>query len=54
MVVDTVGVPQNYAASTTNKYFNVPHSIIRDQPRERGREKFMDENVKKREIIIVT
>jgi hypothetical protein len=46
-VVDTVGVSQNYAASTTDNDFIVPHSIICDQLREGGREKLMDGNGKK-------
>jgi hypothetical protein len=50
-VVDTVGVLQNYTATTLTTSFIVPHPIIRDQPREGGREKLMEEIGKKRERI---
>lgn len=47
-VVDIVGVLQNYTATAVTTTFIVPHPIIRDQPREGGREKLMDEIGKKR------
>jgi len=48
-VVDTVGVLQNYTATILKTSCIVPHTIIRDQPREGGREKLVEEIGKKRE-----
>jgi hypothetical protein len=47
-VVDTAGVLQKYIATTMTTSFIVPHRIIRDQPREGGREKLIEEIGKKK------
>lgn len=51
-VVDTGGVLQNYTATTLTTSFTLPYPITRDQPRQGGREKLMEEiGKKKRERI---
>ena len=50
-VVETVGVRQNYTATTLTTSFIVLQPTIRDQPREGGREKLMNETGKIRDRI---
>jgi len=47
-VVDTVGVLQNYTATTMTTSFIVPYPITCDQPGQGGREKLMEEIGKKK------